>query len=187
MEELEKFITNNRAAFDSKTPPPALWEGIEQALDSEQSQNVRPEAKRIKLPFVFRRIAAAIVILGVGIGIGFYMNGSNQNSGLLTLTDLSPEYAELESYYQTQVSLRMQQLVNYRQVDDVQPDLEQLDAVYKELQAELEKAPKGSEGQIIQAMIDNYKVKLSILERVLERVQYTNPELTNPDADEISI
>ncbi|MBR9923196.1 MAG: hypothetical protein GYB31_20390 [Bacteroidetes bacterium] len=189
MEELEKFIRENRKAFDTGQPPASLWKGVESALDRQADIPARekPSAKRVSLHFVLRRVAAAAAILVIGIGIGFYMNGRNQEPDLLTLTDLSPEHAELESYYQNQVQLRTQQLVNYRQIADVQPDLEQLDEVYRELQKELEQAPKGSEVQIIQAMIDNYKAKLSILERVLERVQYTDPELSNTTGDEISI
>ncbi|MCB0704546.1 MAG: hypothetical protein KDC34_04525 [Saprospiraceae bacterium] len=183
MEELEKFIQTNRAAFDTAQPPSSVWAQIEKAIEPQQQTT----ARRIQLGFVFRRAAAAMLLLVIGIGIGFYLNGGNADAELLTLTDLSPEHAELETYYQSQVQLRMQQLVNYRQIADVEPDLEQLDAVYLELQEDLKSAPKGSEEQIIQAMIDNYKAKLSILERVLDRVQYTNPELTNPASDEISI
>ncbi|MDV7393244.1 hypothetical protein RZS08_17865, partial [Arthrospira platensis SPKY1] len=60
----------------------------------------------------------------------------------------------------------------------VQPDLLQLDEFYQELQLELDRAPKGSEEQIIQAMIRNHQIKLDILERVLEKVQTNNPKTT---------
>jgi hypothetical protein len=184
MEQLEKFIQDNRAAFDTDLPPASVWDAIETQLDTPAKE---AKVRRMHLMPWVRRIAAALILLASGIGIGFYLDGGTPGSDLLTLTDISPEHAELETYYQNQVQLRMQQLVNYRQIADVQPDLEQLDEVYQELQRELENAPKGSEERIIQAMIDNYQAKLNILERVLDRVQYTNPATSNPESNEISI
>ena len=184
MEQLEKFIQENRDAFDADVPPGGLWDRIDSQLD-RQAPVAR--VRQLHLMPWLRRAAAALILLVSGIGIGYYINDADPATQLVSLTDISPEYAELETYYQSQVNLRMQQLVNYRQIDDVQPDLEQLDAVYQELQQELDNAPAGSEERIIQAMIDNYQAKLSILERVLERVQYTNPENANTERDEISI
>ena len=56
-----------------------------------------------------------------------------------------------------------------------------------ELRAELANAPAGSEERIINAMIYNYKAKLEILERVLEKIQSTNQGTLKTENDEISI
>ena len=47
----------------------------------------------------------------------------------------------------------------------------QIDELLEELKTELDNAVKGSEEQIINAMINNYQTKLAILERVLQRIQ----------------
>jgi hypothetical protein len=49
--------------------------------------------------------------------------------------------------------------------------LQQIDAVQQELKAELEKAPSSTREEIIERMIENYKIKLGILERVLEHIE----------------
>jgi hypothetical protein len=56
-----------------------------------------------------------------------------------------------------------------------------------ELREELLNAPEGKEEEIINNLIKTYQTKVSILERVLERVQSTNHKKVNHNENEISI
>lgn len=179
MDKLEKFILQNREAFDDAVPSLKVWAGIDQALEKKP-------VRRVSLRQGLRIAAAVVFLLLAGGTAGLYLaRQSGTTPG--TLAELAPEFAELEQYYTAQVDLRMRELVQYRHAHAVQSDLEQLDQVAAELRAELANAPAGSEERIINAMIYNYKAKLEILERVLEKIQSTNQGTLKTENDEISI
>jgi len=171
VDRLEQFVGKNRRAFDQATPNLKVWAAIDRALEAQ-----RPAARVRTLWRSVRVAASVIILLALGSLIGMYTYKYTHTQTLPTLAEIAPEYAELEQYYSAQVSNRMQELSRTDQAATVQPDIQQLDELYQELQLELDKAPKGSEEQIIQAMIRNYQIKLDILERVLEKVQTTNPK-----------
>jgi NADH dehydrogenase/NADH:ubiquinone oxidoreductase subunit G len=181
MDKLEKFITQHRDAFDEAVPSLKVWAEINKELDQQKGQ-----ARRI---FLWRslRVAAAVVALLLVGGYGGMYYQQQVASANITLSDIAPEYAELEAYYTTQVSLRMQQLADYSHTSAVEPDLQQLDEVLQELQQELKNAPLGGEEQVINAMINNYKTRLEILERVLEKIQSTNQNLKTETDEVVSI
>ena len=49
----------------------------------------------------------------------------------------------------------------------------------EELRQELANVPPGNREQVVRAMIENYKAKASILERVLERLEESKPNQEN--------
>jgi len=171
VDRLEQFIGENRTALDRDIPGLRVWAGICKALDARQQT-----AKVHHLWRNLRVAASVVVLLAVGALIGMYAYKYNHPRELPTLAEIAPEYAELEQYYASRVSNRMRELSRFNQQATVQPDIQQLDELYQELQRELNSAPKGSEEQIVQAMIRNYQIKLDILERVLEKIQSTNPK-----------
>ena len=181
MDRLEEFIIENRGAFDKEVPSLKVWAHIDQQLEKKQA----PRIRRMR----FLRAAAAIaLVLTAGCAIGFYLNGVSSSDPVAerSLADVAPEFAELEQYYASQVSLKMQELATFQHADAVQSDMQQLDELFQELATELDKAPEGAEERIINAMIDNYQTRLEILERVLEKIQSTNQPL-NSESNEISI
>lgn len=167
MERLEKFVIQHQAEFDAEVPSLKVWANIDKQLEQKAAKH-RPLWK-------IARIAAAVVILlGIGSVIGANLT-QNTSESASTLAEVAPEYAELESYYQNQINHKIQQLASYQHDGYVQEDLRQLDEVFSELRQELEIAPRGAEEQIIKMMIKNYETKVSILERVLEKIQSTTP------------
>jgi hypothetical protein len=178
MDNLEKFILENRDAFDTKVPNLSVWGEIDRQLEHRPVQRII-WMKRL-------RVAAAIALLVTGGGvIGAYLANSGQE--VKSLADVSPEHAEMERYFNTQVSEKMAQLTSYQKDQDVQGDLQELDSMYEQLQRELKDAPPGAEEKIIQAMINNYQTKIDILEQVLEKVKTINPTNSKTAENEISI
>ena len=53
---------------------------------------------------------------------------------------------------------------------EVSDDLSQLDAVYNELKTELLQSPNQDNSAIIQAMIENYQLRISLLEKILTNI-----------------
>lgn len=172
MDKLEKFILDNREAFDSETPDLNVWAAIDARLNQAQKPQAKVIALNQWLPKL--RIAASVaLLLTIGIGIGFYLKS---NAAPPSLADVSPEHAELERFYQKEINKKEQMLVQVAQTTapEVKQDLQQIDQIMLELRAELMNAPKGSREQIIRNMIESYKMKVEILERVIEESNHSN-------------
>jgi hypothetical protein len=180
---LERFIRQHRSAFDEHLPDPRIWEGVSQALPS------RP-AFRVQWLRHIRLAAAAVALLVAGIGIGlWYSSVQTQPPTALALGQVSPEYAELEDYFQREIQsrkMRLNHLTTYGQAT-IWEDLRQMDAAMAELQAELAQVPPANRAPVVRAMIENYKARLAILERVLQYLEQHNKPTnsTSDDAEKI--
>jgi hypothetical protein len=165
MDHLEKFISENREAFDTEIPNLKLWAEIEKQVNPPSYNKI------VRMNWV-RNIAAAIALLVIGAGVGITLNEKREvivaNS---QMEQVVPEFKEAEQFYNQQVQDKLTKLANYNPDPTVTMDLQQIDAVQQELKAELEKAPSSTREEIIERMIENYKIKLGILERVLEHIE----------------
>ncbi len=179
-DNLEQFIQAHREDFDQEIPGLNVWANIDQTLSQQKTHTI----KRIHLWKSLRIAAAVLVLMVMGGFIGSYITQIQLGNIPENLTQISPEYAEMEQYYQQQIQDKYTQLVNYEQADVVKPDLDQLDTIMEELRTELVEAPQGSEEQIIENLIQSYQTKIDILSRVLERIQMTNPKTLKTDDDE---
>ncbi|MBI5915947.1 MAG: hypothetical protein HY842_11255 [Bacteroidetes bacterium] len=178
MDNLEKFILENRAAFDTAVPDLKVWSDIGRSLEQRPLRRV-VWMKRL-------RVAAAVaLLLTAGGAMGAYL--ANSGKEVKSLADVSPEHAEMERYFNSEVNEKLAQLASYQQDGFVQADMQELDEVYEQLKLELETAPAGADEQIVQAMIENYQTKINILEQVLEKVQTVNPNNIKTEEDEISL
>jgi len=176
-DNLEKFITDNREAFDQDIPSPKIWERIDQQI-------VAPPKNRRVMMWKIAGVAASVAIL---IGFGALLGANYSDSSSLAITDersLSPELQEMENYYQKQIEKKKARLVGLDYEGSVIEDLQQLDAFFKELKEELEVSPKGAEERIIEAMINNYQIRIDILERVLNHLESPNQEINKSKDDE---
>jgi hypothetical protein len=179
-DNLEHFILTNREAFDMETPSARVWAGIDRAI------HPRP-ARRIQIWRALRVAAAVVALLVCGASIGFFLSQSRGANTDVLVQAIAPEFLEMEAFFKQQVEQKMRQLTNYKQKDAIISDLQQIDKTVEELKAELFKAPRGKEEDIIQNLIQNYQTKILILERILERTQSTNPQFFKPAENEISI
>jgi hypothetical protein len=168
---LETFIRKNREAFDTAEPGAMIWENISGQL---------PKTKAIKVHIGWQRhlmrIAASLLLILTGLGGGiWYERHGNVNSGM-AMSEVSDEYAELEQFYQRKISVKQEKLATFTgtQSRDVYEDLEHLDEVMEQLRKELASVPPGNREQVVRAMIENYKAKTAILQRVLERLEETS-------------
>lgn len=168
LDYLEQFILQRKEAFEEGSPPPQLWGEINQKLDERKNRR----------QFWLRagKIAATVcLLLCCGALLGSYITRHRMNR-LSVLEKIAPEYAALEKKYQQQIDQKYQLLSSYRPGSAVEADLAQLDAVMEELRQELLIAPKGQEERIVESLLNNYRAKVAILERVLERINATETE-----------
>lgn len=197
--DLEKFIQDHRQEFDDAYPSLKLWTEIERELGQPaQPGQVQPEQIR---PTRIRRmrwysVAASVLVLMTLAGLGGHYLGrhASQPTTQEILAQVAPDFSEVETYYSQEISERYAQLTSYQSDPDVDADLAQIDVAMEELRAELADAPPGREEQLVQQLIASYRLKLQILERVLESLERakaneansTTPN-TNNNSDETSI
>ena len=164
---LEAFIKNNRDAFDTEIPDSRIWAAIEQDVPAKTAKVVSANWRQHLM-----RAAAAIVLLIAGINIGIWYGTGTAQAGM-SMSDVSTEYAELEQYYQRDITSKQNKLTQFAAYSDknVLDDLRQMDGMMNELREELAHVPPGNREQVVRAMIENYKAKAAILERVLEHIE----------------
>lgn len=173
---LEQFIRTHRPDFDTEVPDLKIWGNLETSLPA-----ARQTAKKVAFHWQknLLRAAAAIVLLATGVGMGiWYSNSMAAGQAGMAMGDISAEYQELEQFYQRGITVQQQQLATFTgsQPQEVHEDLEQMDAAMNELRGELANVPPGNREQVVRAMIENYKAKTAILQRVLERLEQTKTD-----------
>lgn len=174
---LEGFVLGNRSAIENRKAPPSIWNEIEKDLERDDRR-----ANRAKIFRISRMAAAACFLLIVGTLFGIQYNKNQGSDTESALNEMLPQYQEMNDFYQGKIDQRLIQLANHNvDQNQVDQDLQQLDDVFEELKLELLSSDHKNNEAIINAMLKNYQTKVSILERVLDKVQ-TN---TKKDNDEI--
>jgi len=165
-DRLEKFINQNRDQFDDKVPNLKVWADIEKRLDP-------PQAKRISMKRILGIAASVLILLSTGAFLGNYFTEEvNVSPPVASLEDY-PEYGKKERDFQQKIENKRAQLASFNYDTAINEDLVDLDKTLEELRAELKDVPKGSEEQVLQAMLKNYETKVAILEIVLEKIELT--------------
>lgn len=170
---LEQYIRTHREAFDTAEPDLRVWSAIVGATGEAPGASRPAKVVHVNWRQNLLRIAASMALLITGLSIGiWYGRGSAEPAGM-AMSQVSTEYAELEQYYQRDITGKQMRLTSLggNQPGEVIDDLEQLDRIMQELRQELADVPPGNREQVVRAMIENYKAKASILQRVLERLE----------------
>ena len=163
-DRLEEFVSANKESFDRHEPDPSLWLKINPGEPQRE--------KRRYLNWLRYAAALALIFAGFSAGIYFLVNGGGSESGIQS--QLSQEIEETENYYNTLVNEKYHELKTYL-VDDQEThemlltDMEELDEIYKELKVDLN--DDVSNPEVIDAMIQNYRIKLEILEDLLSQLK----------------
>ena len=164
-DRLEDFVKQNREQFDLHQPDPSIWLKI-------NPENVPDDRER--RPLRWLRVAAAIAVIFAGSTAGIYFLTGNRAEPDLYSSEIYREMQETEQYYNQMVNLRFQELQPYLASDPaakemLTADMEELDQVYEELKNDLK--DNISNPEVIEAMILNYRVKLEILEDLLNQLK----------------
>lgn len=164
-DRLEDFVRQHREEFDLREPDPSVWLKINPAS--------APVVKE-KRPMRWLRIAAAIAVIFAGSSAGIYFLTGGSNESDLYSQELYMEMQETEAFYTMMVRDRYEELKPYLASDPVanemlSADMEELDEVYHELKNDLK--DNISNPEVIEAMVLNYRIKLEILEDLLNQLK----------------
>ncbi|MFB6342652.1 hypothetical protein ACE1ET_13065 [Saccharicrinis sp. FJH62] len=182
-DRLEKFINDNRDSFEDLETSSKSWEMISANLD----QNV----DRIKSPgvsWIFKRVAAAVIIVLAMYG-AYNMVIKVAQTEIATKSDrhVDPaikEYSEAEAYYASQVNTKVAELEHIAKehpevIAEVKEEFELLDKDMKTMKGDLNEGI--AQKEIIEAMVQNYRLKLKILENILDQLNTNNNENSSDD------
>lgn len=165
-DRFEEFVKNNRQDFDLYSPDPVIWSKIEARRKKEINT---PNTWRI-----LSRVAAVFVIFLLSWTFHELRDNwlDNKSAGNFNeqIYEMIPELKEAEFYYNTQVSLKLKELeplfTDAPEIKaEVKQDLSELDSIYMSLKQDLK--DNIANDQVLEAMIQNYRLKLEILEDLL--------------------
>jgi len=181
-DRLEEFILENKDDFDDMSPSPQSWEKVK--------GNIRP-TRKINWTTNLVRVAAAIVIfVSSYIFIDYNLNKDTEGSlqagdPEIEIYEQIPVLVEARAYYSSQISNMENEVYRLAGDDspirnDIELEFEELDQVFNELKADLNDDAANEE--VVEAMIQNYRIKLQILEEIL--LQLKNADEQNIDDHE---
>lgn len=165
MDELEKLISENRASFDDGIMPAGHMKRFEDRL-----KPVRKPIVKMLSPWIAAAAVLAIVLLVA-------LPRNNQPEVQLgALSQVSDEYREVEYYFTSSISNRVDALNQmaangYASADDqklVQDELAELEQRHQQLLSDLKLAP--DDDRIINAMIEVYRKKLQLINSILDQL-----------------
>ena len=181
---LEKFVQDNRDAFDNEEPRQHLWRNLEQDL-----AEAKKDERVFHLSFLRWTTAAAVVIMMVGMF--YYMNRSTVDPTIVVanttpatsatpdqvLNELDPTYAQQVVHFTQLIELKQNEL---KQIEKEHPelykqfvrDINKLDSSYQALKLEL---PRNANRELLlEAMIQNLKLQSDLLNQQLLIIQKIN-------------
>ncbi len=185
-DKLEQFISENREEFDVFEPNPKMWEAINKEIAAPVERKIVPWKK------ILWRAASVVVIFAISFTISDYMHSDDQMAGLTIdnqiLQEEFPEIIEAEAYYTMLVNSKKTELLRYASTyPDIEKqadyDLAELDSIYLELKKDLKDNIHNTE--IIEAMIQNYRLKLQVLEEILSSISDNKKNNKKVDSYEI--
>lgn len=181
MDNLEKFINENREAFDEYTPSPKVWENIE--------HEIIPQATNKNKVISLRWITAVAASIIVGIVAWNVMFTSEKDHDQPIAAHVDPVIEAIDPHYAVQVKSVNQQIkVMHAQLEELVKDnpnlsenllknLEHLSTTYEVLRSNLNETV--NQEILLKKMIENLNLQVSILSQQLNLIQQIKNETSN--------
>lgn len=163
-DKLKQQIREQRDQYETEEPREGIWEAISAELHPEEEQR----AGGRKWGWLVAASVAALltlVLMRQDPGPGEEMAGT-EDLRSEQMPRLSPEVYETQQYYARQVDHKLKQLSEYPVDADLKEEMDALAKEFEELQAEMGQGLDDS--KVVEAMIDNYRLRLDLLQDLLE-------------------
>jgi hypothetical protein len=179
MENLEDFIRKNREGLDNHEPSQEVWKGIKRDLRSHR-------------PGTMRRLAAAAVIILIVTATIYHYNKENgkgtMNQREASLMKNNPQLKETESYYNNLINSLYKEatpiLAGYPDIrKEFLIDMSQIDSICTGIKKDLK--DNVSNQEVIEALIKNYRIKIQILEEMLDQLKQNENKPVNFNSHEL--
>jgi len=206
---LEEFIRSNKEDYPQAEPSNDLWSKIDQRLDEQDTPQLPLEKKDKVIQFKVKTLWRVAAFLVLGFGFGFLAakyTGSTPvqdqdpialqeddtvpevvNNYYVSLSDLSPDLEGVEEYYQGEIESRVKELDKYGANAVGFEEMTELQSEYMVLQNEA--ISNQNNPRVIEAMVNNYKLRLQVLETLLEamRIEQETETLPSNTSDDVSM
>ncbi|MGQ9620191.1 MAG: hypothetical protein ACUVTX_04320 [Bacteroidales bacterium] len=170
MKNIENIIRENRDQFNDREPVDGHFERFEWKLQRRlHSQTLR----RSIVPYLLK--AAVVTLLVTLSSLWIWDNFIRSGKDRMALSEVSPQYREVENYYIHQTSIMEDEIKtlyfsdNPEQKKILDKELWSMDSVYVQLQKDLKANP--DDERIINAMIEHYQLKLEVLTYILNQLK----------------
>jgi hypothetical protein len=179
MENLEDFIRKNREGIDDHDPSTEVWKGIRRSL-------------LIRQPALMKRLAAAAVILIIVTSAIFHYSGENRDGSMnpreALLIKNNPQLKETEFYYNNLInSLYNEANPLLEGNPDIKKeflgDMSQIDSICADIKNDLK--DNVSNQEVIEALIKNYRIKIQILEEMLDLLKQNENKPVKNESHEL--
>jgi hypothetical protein len=184
MKTIDELINRNRQEFDDREPSEGHFERFSYKLATRLH---RDTATRSIVPYLLRAAVVAILVtLSSLYGYDHLISPRIHNK--MSLSQVSPEYREVETYYVKQVNIMEKEITsldinnNPEQKKMLYQELNSMDSTYVELQKELKANP--NDQRIINAMIDHYQTKVDVMNYILSQLKQISNETKNSENHE---
>jgi len=178
-----------------KMQKPAMPNGHQKRFENLLDQRLQKEEKNKPNKHFFWVKIAAILVVAIGalslfmlnnpadIGSQNVVNTSNKVEDNTTekeifLSDISPEYKQIEDYYLANINTELSQLnittENKELIDSFMLQLEQLDKEYKHLNSEIKET--GIDEQTVSSLINNLELRLDMLFKLKNKLKEIKQE-----------
>ncbi len=172
-DKLEHFVRENAGGFNTLEPPAMAWDAIEKELPPARKSNIR------KLwPYAWK-VAAAVLIFASAWMLNDYtdMNGKKHTAGDRRESSTNPALNELqdtEAYYTSQITGKQAELQAFASehpeiIEDLKKEFREMDKKKAALKNDLEES--NADEKVIEAIILSYRVKIEILDEMLEELR----------------
>lgn len=172
---LERFVAQNREAFDDVSPPPRIEQQLfAPALRVSHSKVGRG---RRRLPLIMGIAASFLLLLSAAYFIGSragYQAGQYEQLAN-QIESIDPELAEAERYYQEEIAVQFTKVSQYNHDPQLRRDLDEIDQVTAEIRADLFEVPPSHRAELVNQLIETYRTKLDILLRIQQHINYDDP------------
>jgi len=175
-DSLENFISENRESLDQIEPSDKLWSKIEESIDDKK----RPGTN---WKLVIRNVAAVVVIFFSSYFVLEYVHYKKNPAGnQFGINNKIPQLTEAEAYYTHQVNYKMAEVGRLLEkhpdlAEELKADFNQIDSLNSDLKSDLQ--DNVSNQEIVEVLIQNYRIKLEILENLLEQLSVNHEHKNN--------
>ena len=186
---LEEFVRKNRQEFDSERPSERSWNQIKMDLPLKPSK-----IRTISMPRKWIYAAASILALAAAVIVfqGIQLRTLKQSADLpaeevneqvQTDWELPAQLTSLDQQLKAQEAYSSDFLSDFpEESDDLNVELSELENEFERLKEEL--GHQYAPDEILEAMEENYRIKLELIEATLQHIRQSNKVIEN---EEISL
>ena len=169
MDKLEDFIRNHRGEMDQLDPSPVSWMKIRKKTGRKPSRTF----------FMYAAAATIALLAGFGVYNYFYGNGKPQDSN--TNASYRNQLKEARQFYNSEYLTRY---LEAKPLLEEQPAIDrelrsgsaQIDSICNDLMKDLK--DNVSNKEVIEALIRNYRIKVRLLEDMLDIARQNQQDST---------